>query len=123
MIGVKRVLGLHYLAEFFECDPDRIAVSEHLQSLAEEAARRGGATVVGEAGHQFMPRGASGVVLLAESHLAFHTWPEEGYVALDLFTCSQDLDVDMIFTALRRATGAQRVTTRCIERGFRPGAE
>jgi S-adenosylmethionine decarboxylase proenzyme len=122
LIGVKRVLGLHYLAEFFECDPDRIAVSEHLQALAEEAARRGGATVVGRAGHQFHPHGASGVVLLAESHLAFHTWPEEGYVALDLFTCSEELDVETIFNALRRATRAKRVSTRCIERGFRPGS-
>ena len=121
MIGVKRVLGLHHLAEFFGCDPERISHIENLQPLAAEAARRGGATVVGETGHQFEPRGASGVVLLAESHLSFHTWPEEGYVAVDLFTCSADLDVDSVFRAVARTTGAQSVQVTCVERGFRAG--
>ncbi|HMR10371.1 MAG TPA: adenosylmethionine decarboxylase, partial [Polyangiaceae bacterium] len=47
------------------------------------------ATVVGEAFHHFAPQGVSGTLVIAESHISLHTWPEQGYVAVDIFTCGE----------------------------------
>jgi S-adenosylmethionine decarboxylase proenzyme len=52
-----------------------------------EAAKKSGATVLGESFHQFSPQGVSGVIIIAESHLTIHTWPEHGYAGADIFTC------------------------------------
>lgn len=60
---------------------------EGLRELLESSAREGGATVVESRFHQFSPQGVSGVVILAESHLALHTWPENDFAAVDVFTC------------------------------------
>jgi S-adenosylmethionine decarboxylase proenzyme len=51
------------------------------------AANASGATVLGESFHQFSPQGVSGVLIIAESHLTIHTWPEHGYAGADIFTC------------------------------------
>jgi S-adenosylmethionine decarboxylase len=58
-----------------------------LREIAVSAAREAGATVMGESFHRFEPHGVSGVVIIAESYLSLHTWPEYGYVAADIFTC------------------------------------
>ena len=51
------------------------------------AATASGATILGESFHQFSPQGVSGVLIIAESHLTIHTWPEHGYAGADIFTC------------------------------------
>lgn len=52
-----------------------------------DAAKRTNATIVEVAFHEFNPFGISGMVVIAESHLSIHTWPEYGYAAVDIFTC------------------------------------
>lgn len=54
-----------------------------------EAAKAAGATVVGSVFHPFTPQGLSGVVVVEESHLSIHTWPERGYAAVDFYTCGE----------------------------------
>jgi S-adenosylmethionine decarboxylase len=80
-------IGRHLIAEYYDCDrtiiDDVDAVAEHLRAAAEEV----GATIVSEAFHRYAPQGVSGTLLIAESHLSIHTWPEVGYVAVDIFTC------------------------------------
>ncbi len=82
-----KTTGRHLIAEYYGCDPsildDLDGIREHLIAAAEIV----GGTVVGEAFHRFSPAGVTGVVLIAESHLSIHTWPGEGYVAVDIFTC------------------------------------
>jgi S-adenosylmethionine decarboxylase len=80
-------LGRHLLAEFYACDRDVIDDIDRVAQLMREAAERVGATVVAEAFHRYEPQGVSGTLLIAESHLSVHTWPEVGYVAVDIFTC------------------------------------
>ncbi len=58
-----------------------------LEQTLSDCATLGGATVVSTHFHRFSPQGASGVVILAESHATIHTWPEIGYAAIDVFTC------------------------------------
>ena len=57
-----------------------------------ETAELIGATVVSQSFHQFSPHGISGVVIVAESHLCIHTWPEYGYASVDVFTCGESID-------------------------------
>jgi len=81
-------MGRHFIFELFGCDK---AVLDNLQVIdgaMVDAAEAAGATVVGKVFHKFAPQGVTGVVIIAESHISIHTWPERGYAAVDIFTCS-----------------------------------
>ena len=82
-------VGHHLLLEFSGCDDVLLNDVGRLEACLVEACRTAGATVVKSAFHAFSPIGASGVVVIAESHVTVHTWPEHGYAALDIFTCGQ----------------------------------
>jgi S-adenosylmethionine decarboxylase proenzyme len=83
-----------------------------------EAARLAGATIVTEAFHLFNPHGVSGVVVIAESHLAIHTWPEYGYAAVDLFTCGDDVNSELAFFHLKNELQACDFTAVEMKRGL-----
>lgn len=109
-------LGRHLLAEFTGCDPSTLADLDHITRAMLEAASAAGATIVTHSFHHFSPHGVSGAVIIAESHLAIHTWPEHGFAALDFFSCGPvDMDRGLahLKTALR-ATGEARME---LERG------
>ena len=80
-----------------------------------------GLTVVGDAFHQFSPQGVTGTVLLAESHLAIHTWPEHGFVTVDVYVCNLATDntakAERLFRALEAALKPQRTKFHSIRRG------
>ena len=80
-------LGKHLLLELKDCDPELLNDLDRLKALLKEAAVDCGAEVLGDSFHRFTPQGVSGVVIIAESHLFIHTWPEHGYAAVDVFTC------------------------------------
>ena len=82
------------------------------------AVRRGRGTIVTEVFHNFSPHGVSGVVVIAESHVAIHTWPEHGFAAVDIFSCSPSLDVASIRAALEEGLRPNRVNAQTIERGL-----
>jgi S-adenosylmethionine decarboxylase proenzyme len=84
----------------------------------EEAARRCGATIVEKVFHTFNPHGISGVVVIAESHLAIHTWPEYGYAAVDLFTCGDDINPELAFEYLEARLQAGSYTVMEMRRGL-----
>ena len=80
-------LGKHLLVELNDCKHAPLNDLEFIREIMLLAARASGATVLGESFHQFAPQGVSGVIIIAESHLTIHTWPEHGYAAADIFTC------------------------------------
>jgi S-adenosylmethionine decarboxylase len=80
-------LGTHLLLELRDCNPKTLTNLEFVQSAMKNAALEAQATIVEVAFHEFSPFGISGMVVIAESHLAIHTWPEYGYAAVDIFTC------------------------------------
>ena len=82
-----KVLGKHLLLELNDCDPNLLNDLSFIREIMLAAANESGATVLGESFHQFSPQGVSGVILIAESHLSVHTWPEHGYAGADIFTC------------------------------------
>jgi len=96
-------LGRHILAEFFDCDPNVLNNVNLIEQKMAEAAVECGATVIEKCFHMFSPHGVSGVVIISESHLAIHTWPELGYAAVDLFTCGESADPKIAYNYLKKA--------------------
>ena len=87
-----KALGRHVLVEFYNCDAEVLNNLHHVEQAMKEAAVKAGSTIVDAVFRRFAPHGISGVVVIAESHLAVHTWPEYGYAAMDLFTCGDKVD-------------------------------
>lgn len=112
-----RALGRHILAEFYECDESILNDRDRLEKEMREAARQAGATIISSTFHEFSPYGVSGVVVIAESHLAVHTWPEYGYAAVDLFTCGEQCDPWAAFDYLGESLEAGRVMPIELHRG------
>src|SRR5690554_8041555 len=79
--------GRHLLMEYQGCDREILNNPEQLKEWMFRAAQASGATVVADVFHSFSPCGPSGVLVLQESHLSIHTWPENGYAAMDFYTC------------------------------------
>ena len=117
-----KTLGHHTLIELCGCDPERLKRVPDVRRWMLEAARLAHGTVVNDVFHEFSPWGVSGVVVIAESHLTIHTWPEHGYAAVDVFSCSVRLRQAVIRDYLRRMLGARSVTSLRVRRGPRdPG--
>lgn len=88
--------GRHVLLELCDCPKAILDSPERLESILKDCAIRGGATVVSSNFHHFNPQGVSGVIVIAESHVTVHTWPEHGYAAVDVFTCGHSVIADRI---------------------------
>jgi len=109
--------GKHYLVDFFGCDPDSLRFVAPTRELFLRAAREARATLVAESFHQFEPEGVSGVLLIAESHLSVHTWPEDRFAAVDIFTCGEEMDAQIAIDVLQRAFRAEETVVRVHARG------
>jgi S-adenosylmethionine decarboxylase proenzyme len=109
-------LGRHLLVEFSGCPAATLADLQAVTTAMLRAAEASGATIVTHSFHHFSPYGVSGAVIIAESHLAIHTWPERGFAAVDFFSCGE---VDMVraVAQLAKALGAQSETRMDLERG------
>ena len=95
-----KALGRQIMVEFFDCDRELLNDERFIGEVMKEAAVRCGATIVETVFHTFNPHGISGVVVIAESHLTIHTWPEYGYAAVDLFTCGEEINPEIAFDFL-----------------------
>lgn len=84
-----QTFGRHLLMEYQGCDRAILDDPERLEGLMRAAASAAHATVVAAVFHAFSPCGTSGVLVLQESHLSIHTWPEYGYAAMDFYTCGE----------------------------------
>lgn len=111
-----KTLGRHILVEFYDCDAQVMDDLAAVKRSMVEAANKAQCTVIGEIFHKFTPQGVSGAVVIAESHLAIHTWPEYRFAAVDLFTCG-DVDPWVGFHHLRECFKAQRMDVQEIKRG------
>ncbi len=112
-----KALGRHIVADFHGCTSDLNSPEMICQTL-QTACEISGATVVSRTQHHFSPYGVTVVFVIAESHLAVHTWPEYGYAAVDLFTCGNSVDVWKAFKHCEKEFGATRVELREITRGI-----
>ncbi len=113
-----QALGRQVLVEFYNCDPDILNDQERIREIMMEGVRRSGATIVTDTFHHFSPHGVSGVVVIAESHVAIHTWPEYGYAAVDIFTCGETIDPWVIQRYLETHFKAKNVSSMELKRGL-----
>ncbi|MDP2826050.1 MAG: adenosylmethionine decarboxylase [Sulfuritalea sp.] len=119
--------GLHILAEFHACEGERrlLLDAAMLAEVCRRACATAGLLVVAEAFHQFAAAGATGALVLAESHLAIHTWPELDSVTLDLYVCNYSQDnraaAETAYNTLRTEFKPKRIMRRDVSRGgFEP---
>lgn len=110
-------VGNHILADMYGIKPELLERKETLKDIIEEAVRVGNLTKISSDYYQFEPVGASGVVLLAESHISFHTWPEFGLITLDLFTCGDPHKADVAFEYIREVLRPTEIDFKKHERG------
>ena len=109
-------LGRHLILELFDCPASLLTTPADAERFLLVAAQAMGATVVSHHFHAFSPYGVSGVVIIQESHLTIHTWPEYGYAAVDVFTCGE-IDIDAGQRLLVEQFRAGGSTQRMLERG------
>lgn len=110
-------LGRHILVEFTDCNADILNDVDKVEKSMVEAAKTAGATVINSTFHHFSPWGISGVVVIQESHLAIHTWPEYRYAAVDLFTCGETVDPWVSFEFLKKAFKSNKYSAIEMNRG------
>lgn len=113
-----KALGRQIVVEYYGCNPASLNDVAFVKKAMRDAAEASGATIVQEAFHLFNPYGVSGVVVIAESHLTIHTWPEYGYAAVDLFTCGDDVNPDVAFEHLRDQLEAGSYNAFEMKRGI-----
>jgi S-adenosylmethionine decarboxylase len=116
-------LGRHVLAEVYGCKFEVLNDLEKIREIFVSAALSAGAEVRETAFHRFSPQGVSGVVVISESHLAIHTWPELGYAAVDVFTCGDRVDPWVAVNAIVKDFDAGSVKASEVKRGVFPNAE
>ena len=102
------MVGKHCILELYECDTERLDDEAFLRTTITTAAKRAGATLLNLITHRFDPQGVTGLALLAESHISIHTWPENGYAAVDVFTCGDHTMPEQACDVLRQELKAGR---------------
>ncbi|MGC8585387.1 MAG: adenosylmethionine decarboxylase [Thermoplasmata archaeon] len=114
---MKMAVGIHVIADFYGVEENTLAYVETMKPIFEESVRYAKLTKISSDYYQFRPRGCSGIILLAESHISFHTWPEHGLVTLDIYTCG---DPNQAFVALdffQKTFKPTKISQVVIERG------
>ena len=113
-----QALGRQILIEFYDCQSEVLTDRDRIRQYMLEAAHHAGATVISDTFHQFKPDGISGVVVIAESHISIHTWPEYRYAAVDVFTCGDSVDPWGVPHYLQEKLQAENVSSMEIKRGL-----
>lgn len=113
-----KALGRHVLAEIYGCDFDLLNDVKKVEESMIKAALEAGAEIREYVFHKFSPQGVSGVVVISESHLAIHTWPELGYAAVDVFTCGDNIDPWDACNFLVEKFKAGHMTATEVKRGI-----
>lgn len=109
-------LGTHVLLELKGCPEELLRIPADSERILLAAAEAMQATVIEHRFHAFAPHGVSGVIVIAESHLTVHTWPEHGYAAIDVFSCG-DLDLAAGIDVLKKGYHAKSSEERVVLRG------
>jgi len=114
-------LGTHIVCELSGCDAERLSDIDVVRAMMVAAAKIANATIMESAFHRFQPHGVSGVVVIAESHLAIHTWPETGYAAMDFYTCGDSTNPWAACEYAAKELNAKTMRTTEIKRGIEAG--
>lgn len=111
-------LGRQILVEYYDCDSNKINDVEFIESSFLAATKASGATIISHNFHKFSPHGVSGMVVIAESHISIHSWPEYNYAAVDIFTCGDTIDPWVIQEYLKEALESNNISSMEMKRGM-----
>jgi S-adenosylmethionine decarboxylase len=118
---IHEAIGHHYIVEASDCDAEIISSVEKVQQILVKAAEVAGAQVWAISVNRFPPNGVSGVIVISESHISVHTWPEYGYGALDFYSCGDSVDPEKAIFYAVKAFGASTSHITEITRGIEEG--
>ncbi len=108
--------GVHIAMECAGCRSDFLTDADLLEKTMVDCAWDAGATVVDSMMHSYNPAGLSGVVVISESHLAIHTWPDIGYASFDIYTCGKRDLAEEIARRLEKIFQPIKVSRKVFER-------
>lgn len=111
-------LGKQLVIELYGCDNNIINDINLIERIMIDAAKKAKATVVDYRFHKFSPHGVSGAIIIAESHMAIHTWPEYGYCAVDIFTCGDLTDNPAALELMKNELKADYYSVIEMKRGI-----
>ena len=109
--------GRHLLVEYTGCDASVLDDLKRIEALMNQAAKAARTNIVASVFQPFEPHGVTGVVVVEESHLSIHTWPEHGYAAVDFFTCGESVP-ELAHKVLSEGLGAERAEIVTVDRGL-----
>ncbi|CAA0195758.1 S-adenosylmethionine decarboxylase proenzyme [Tenacibaculum maritimum] len=115
---MKKSLGYQTTVDFYDCDAAIINTTTSIKKILEKAAQIMDLSVVNTTIHEFSPIGISGVIVIKESHIAIHTWPEHKYVALDFFTCNKSFDLEEGILWIKEQFKSKQLEKNSSQRGF-----
>lgn len=113
-------VGRHVIAELWDCNADKLNDMALIEQIFVNAALKAGAEVREVAFHKFAPQGVSGVVIISESHLTIHSFPEHGYASIDVYTCGDRIDPNVAADYIVEALEAETVEKVEVPRGKGP---
>ena len=113
-----KAIGCHIIAELSHCNPETLTDLELIKDIMVRAVLEAKAEIKETAFHRFTPQGVSGVVVIAESHLSIHTWPELGYAAVDVYTCGEHTEPWNACNYLAEKLEAKDVLVSEMKRGM-----
>ena len=113
-------IGTHCLLELYGCPAKLLNDAPFVSGALNGAAALAKSTLLQEVNYSFLPHGLTALALLAESHLAIHTWPEYGYAAVDIFTCGPEVDPEKACMFLIEKFEAETHSLVSMPRGFTP---
>ncbi len=111
------VLGTHFLIELKDCNANSLKDLNKVKESLVLAAKKAKATIIDVSFHEFSPFGISGMVIIAESHLSIHTWPELSYAAVDIFTCGSTINPEIAVKFLVNQFESKNFSVVKMERG------
>lgn len=111
------MVGGHIIAELYGVEQDLISKEDKVKAIMLEVVENSGLTIIGSLFKQFEPYGVSGVILISESHVSIHTWPEYSLVNLDIFTCGEQAKAERVFELFLERFKPKSFKRHAIDRG------
>ncbi|APC48058.1 adenosylmethionine decarboxylase [Virgibacillus halodenitrificans] len=113
-------MGRHVIAELWGCNIEKLNDMGLIERIFVNAALKAGAEIREVAFHKFAPHGVSGVVIISESHLTIHSFPEHGYASIDVYTCGDIIDPNVAAEYIAEALESDTCEKVEIPRGMGP---
>mgnify|MGYP001871534924 CR=1 FL=1 len=115
--SILKYSGYHLVIDLFGCNFDQLENTEYIIEMLKKLAEILDTTIITKAFHKFYPQGFSGALIISESHITIHTWPEDDYTGIDIFTCSKCFDSGKVVAYLKENLIFKKMEIKEILRG------